>query len=289
MTDPIQPGVPASAPTALSDVERKKVAELAHQFESMLMTQMLREMRKSMLTEEEAGSGYGAAAMTDTVDVELGSALTRAGGFGLSDVLIKAFDRQASGRKPSAAPGPLAPVNAAGTVMTPAMPPPSTVAAPAPAIPAPAAVMAAPATVPSPGSTAAGPAPAGGPMLPGGRVSSGFGWRTDPFNGQVRFHSGTDVKMAYGRDVQSAAAGRVSFVGEQSGYGLVVKIDHGNGLETRYGHLSQTAVQVGETVGSGQLVARSGNSGRSTGPHLHFEVLENGRAVPPETMGQLLH
>ena len=305
MTDPIQSGIPASAPNALSDVERGKVAELARQFESMLMTQMLREMRKSMLTEEEAGSGYGAAAMTDTIDVELGSALSRTGGFGLADVLIKAFDRQATGRKPAAAAGPLAPVSS-GEIATPsARSPVSAVAAPARAAVAPAAISSAPAMVPSPdstGATAAVPLPAsrsdatGGsstpsaaPVLPEGRVSSGYGWRADPFNGQLRFHSGTDVKMAYGRDVQSAAAGRVIFVGEQSGYGLVVKIDHGNGLETRYGHLSHATVQVGETVGSGQRVARSGNSGRSTGPHLHFEVLENGRAVAPETMGQLLH
>jgi murein DD-endopeptidase MepM/ murein hydrolase activator NlpD len=276
MTDPIQAGLPASAPNAPSDVERKKVAELARQFESMLMTQMLREMRKSMLTPEEAGSGYGAAAMTDTIDVELGSALSRTGGFGLADVLIKAFDRQATGRKPAAAAGPLAPVSS-GEIPAPSAPSPaSAVAAPARANVAPAAI-------------SATPAPAAAPVLPEGRVSSGYGWRIDPFNGQARFHSGTDVKMAYGREVQSAAAGRVTFVGEQSGYGLVVKIDHGNGLETRYGHLSHASVQVGETVRSGQLVARSGNSGRSTGPHLHFEVLENGQAVAPETMGQLLH
>jgi murein DD-endopeptidase MepM/ murein hydrolase activator NlpD len=305
MTDPIQSGAPASAPNALSDVERKKVAELARQFESMLMTQMLREMRKSMLTEEEAGSGYGAAAMTDTIDVELGSALSRTGGFGLADVLTKAFDRQAAGRKPAGAAGLLAPVSS-GQIATPSpLSPVSAVAAPARATAAPAAISSVPAMVPSAGSTAAtgavptpasradktgeSSAPSAVPVLPEGRVSSGYGWRTDPFNGQVRFHSGTDVKMAYGGDVQSAAAGRVTFVGEQSGYGLVVKIDHGNGVETRYGHLSHATVHVGETVGSGQRVARSGNSGRSTGPHLHFEVLENGRAVAPETMGQLLH
>jgi murein DD-endopeptidase MepM/ murein hydrolase activator NlpD len=127
------------------------------------------------------------------------------------------------------------------------------------------------------------------PVLPEGRVSSGYGWRTDPFNGHARFHSGTDVKMAYGKDVLSAAEGRVSFVGDQPGYGLTVRIDHGNGLETRYAHLSESSLHQGDAVKSGQVIARSGNSGRSTGPHLHFEVLENGKAVNPETMGLLLH
>jgi murein DD-endopeptidase MepM/ murein hydrolase activator NlpD len=247
----------------------------------MLMTQMLREMRKSMLTDEEPSSGYGAAAMTDTIDVELGSALSKSSGLGLSDMLIQAFDRQAAGRAP------------AGRTSPSSVPSAPAVGAAAPA---------APAAIASPATTVVSPTPAGaplephdeasataGPVLPEGRVSSGYGWRSDPFNGQVRFHSGTDVKMAYGQDVQSAADGRVSFVGEQSGYGLVVTIDHGNGVETRYGHLSQAVVRQGDAVTSGQVVARSGNSGRSTGPHLHFEVLDHGRAVAPETMGQLLH
>jgi murein DD-endopeptidase MepM/ murein hydrolase activator NlpD len=265
MTDPVQvqSAIPASAPAALTDVERKKVAELAHQFESMLMTQMLREMRKSMLTEDESGKGFGATAMTDTVDVELGSELSRAGGFGLSDMLIKAFDRQAAGRLRTA--NPSAP--AAGA-----------------ASPSPASVVATPASEPLTPAPATLP-----PVLPEGRVSSGYGWRADPFNGRARFHSGTDVKMAYGKDVQSVAGGRVAFVGEQSGYGLTVRIDHGNGVETLYAHLSQSVVQAGDTVSSGQVVARSGNSGRSTGPHLHFEVLDNGRAVAPEAMGRLLN
>jgi murein DD-endopeptidase MepM/ murein hydrolase activator NlpD len=277
MTDPIQSGVPAAASTALSDVERKKVAELAHQFESMLMTQMLREMRKSMLTEDETGTGLGAPAMTDTVDVELGSELSRTGGFGLSDMLIKAFDRQAAGRQPAAAPSTAAPVSVA--------PASSTVssAGSAPATVAPVVIP----TAPRPDDDGQ-PTAAVAPVLPEGQVSSGFGWRRDPFNGHPRFHSGTDVKMAYGKDVLSAATGRVSFVGEQSGYGLTVKIDHGNGLETRYAHLSESGLHAGDTVKSGQVIARSGNSGRSTGPHLHFEVLENGRAVAPETMGHLL-
>ena len=136
-------------------------------------------------------------------------------------------------------------------------------------------------------ATAASPVPAqaAGPSagvqfrtLPG-PVTSKFGWRSDPFTGRPQFHAGTDIRLAYGHDVQSVAAGRVKSVGEQAGYGLTVVIDHGQGLETRYAHLSNASVKAGDVVDSGQVVARSGSSGRSTGPHLHLEARRNGRAV----------
>ena len=138
---------------------------------------------------------------------------------------------------------------------------------------------AAPAPTPAPATEAATPVTA-----PSGRVSSAYGWRADPLNGHARFHKGTDIALAYGHEVQAAASGRVAFAGEQPGYGMTVVIDHGAGLETRYAHLSGYSVRVGDSVGSGQVVARSGNSGRSTGPHLHFEVLQGGRAVDPKSM-----
>jgi murein DD-endopeptidase MepM/ murein hydrolase activator NlpD len=230
--------------------------------------------------------------MTDTIDVELGSVLSKSSGFGLSDMLIQAFDRQAAGRAPAGLrtppPSAVPSLPAIGAAATAAQPNEPLGVVPASVSPATGVLSPRSSSTPLDQQDEAS-ASTVGPVMPEGRVSSGFGWRSDPFNGQVRFHSGTDVKMAYGQDVQSAADGRVSFVGEQSGYGLVVTIDHGNGVETRYGHLSQTAVRPGDQVTSGQVVARSGNSGRSTGPHLHFEVLDHGRAVAPETMGQLLH
>ncbi len=266
MHTPIVSAIPA-APSGARDVEHAKVVELAHQFEAMLMTQMLRSMRQSMLSESESDTdSFGKSTLTDTFDVELGQSLTKAGGIGLSDVLIRAFEKQISGRAPELA--------AAST--------PATMPAPEAGVPA--------VFAPLTSIDAADPGvPDTAPVLPEGRVTSAYGWRNDPFNGQVKFHSGTDVHMAYGQDVQSAAAGRVMFVGEQSGYGLTVMVDHGNGIQSRYGHLSSASVQPGDAVGSGQRIARSGNSGRSTGPHLHFEVLENGRAVDPETVGQHLH
>lgn len=113
-------------------------------------------------------------------------------------------------------------------------------------------------------------------------VSSSFGMRADPINGQQKFHKGTDIRAAYGQEVRAAAGGVVTFAGEQAGYGLVVKVDHGDGLETRYAHLSSADVRVGTPVEAGSLIARSGNSGRTTGPHLHFEVRQDGQPIDPE-------
>jgi murein DD-endopeptidase MepM/ murein hydrolase activator NlpD len=137
-------------------------------------------------------------------------------------------------------------------------------------------------------TTDVAPAVAGGLGLaqPAGAVTSPYGWRTDPINGQARFHAGADIRSAYGQEVRAAAAGRVAFAGEKGAYGETLVIDHGNGVETRYAHLSGYAVREGDLVDAGQLVARSGNSGRSTGPHLHFEVLKGGRAVDPSQMAQ---
>lgn len=112
-------------------------------------------------------------------------------------------------------------------------------------------------------------------------ISSGFGYRADPFTGGAAFHAGLDFKGPIGAPIYSAAAGRVSFVGVQQGYGNTVEIDHGNGLMTRYAHMSGFRARVGQRVEAGQVIGLIGNTGRSTGPHLHFEVRINDRAVNP--------
>ena len=112
-------------------------------------------------------------------------------------------------------------------------------------------------------------------------ITSGFGFRRDPFNGSAAMHSGIDFKGPIGSPVFAAADGRVSFVGQKSGYGNVIEITHGNGMLTRYAHLSRFDVKVGQLVAAGATIAGLGNSGRSTGPHLHFEVRINDRAVNP--------
>ncbi len=112
-------------------------------------------------------------------------------------------------------------------------------------------------------------------------LSSGFGVRSDPFNGAAALHAGIDITGDRGQPILAAAAGRVVSVGPQGGYGNLVIVDHGHGIQTRYGHLSGFDVRPGQMVARGQQIARMGSTGRSTGDHLHFEVRLNDRAVNP--------
>ena len=116
------------------------------------------------------------------------------------------------------------------------------------------------------------------------RMSSGFGYRRDPFTRRGAMHSGLDFKGPIGSPIYSAAKGTVSFVGRKAGYGKVVEISHGNGLKTRYAHMSKFRARVGQRVVAGDVIGAIGNTGRSTGPHLHFEVRINDRAVNPRPM-----
>jgi len=117
--------------------------------------------------------------------------------------------------------------------------------------------------------------------LEGGRISSSFGERVDPIDGKRRRHNGVDFAASEGAPVKASAAGVVKFSGRQPGYGNVVIIEHAGGYETRYAHNSDNLVRKGEVVSKGQVIASVGSTGRSTGPHLHFEVRCNGAAVNP--------
>jgi murein DD-endopeptidase MepM/ murein hydrolase activator NlpD len=112
-------------------------------------------------------------------------------------------------------------------------------------------------------------------------MSSGFGYRRDPFTGAGAMHAGVDFRGPIGTPILAAAPGRVSFVGVKSGYGNVVEVDHGQGIMTRYAHLSGFTTRAGVKVAAGQQIAKMGSTGRSTGSHLHFEVRLNGVAVNP--------
>ncbi|GGC04544.1 peptidase M24 [Novosphingobium endophyticum] len=112
-------------------------------------------------------------------------------------------------------------------------------------------------------------------------VSSSFGYRSDPFTGAAAFHAGLDFPGPLGSPIYAAAKGKVTFVGRRPGYGNCIEISHGNGLMTRYGHLSAFKVKAGQKVDTGTVIAGMGSTGRSTGSHLHFEVRVNGRPVNP--------
>lgn len=115
-----------------------------------------------------------------------------------------------------------------------------------------------------------------------GKLESGVGGRRNPFSGRgYEYHEGLDIDAGYGMPVQVAASGKVMIAGWQRGYGNVVYVDHGSGLSTRYGHLSGIDVSVGQTVTRGQTIGLVGSTGRSTGPHLHYEVRINNQPVDP--------
>jgi len=124
--------------------------------------------------------------------------------------------------------------------------------------------------------------PEGRPVT-AGYVSSQFGSRTDPFTGRRAFHKGVDFAGREGAEVVAVASGVVIWSGDRYGYGQLVEINHGNGYITRYAHNVDNLVAVGDTVRRGQVIARMGDTGRATGPNLHFEVLLNDRPVDPLT------
>ena len=133
-------------------------------------------------------------------------------------------------------------------------------------------------------------------IVPGGRpvtqgwISSYFGHRADPFTGRKAYHRGVDFAGPAGAQVVAVASGVVTYSKERFGYGKTVEINHGNGYVTRYAHNQKVLVGIGETVKKGQPIALIGSTGRSTGPHLHFEVLKQGRAVDPMSfVRQLSH
>ncbi|MGB3611158.1 MAG: peptidoglycan DD-metalloendopeptidase family protein [Cellvibrio sp.] len=123
---------------------------------------------------------------------------------------------------------------------------------------------------------------AGRPVLKGW-MASRFGRRTDPFTGNVAFHAGIDFATREGSDVISVAAGVVTISARHADYGNMVEINHGNGYATRYAHNKTNLVKVGDVVKKGQIIALVGSTGRSTGPHVHFEVYKHGRPVDPAT------
>ncbi|MCW9012702.1 MAG: M23 family metallopeptidase [Gammaproteobacteria bacterium] len=119
-----------------------------------------------------------------------------------------------------------------------------------------------------------------------GWISSYYGMRTNPFTGKLQFHKGMDFAAKSGSDVLAVAGGVITWSGKRYGYGNLVEINHGNGYVTRYGHNETNLVKVGDTVKKGQTISLMGSTGRSTGPHVHFEVLKNGRQINPQKFVQ---
>lgn len=124
--------------------------------------------------------------------------------------------------------------------------------------------------------------PSGRPIT-SGWLSSHYGYRNDPFTGQRAWHQGVDFAGKAGDEVIAVASGVVSWSGDRSGYGTMVEVAHGDGLVTRYAHTAENLVEIGDLVRQGEPVALMGSTGRSTGPHVHFEVFKHGRPVDPSS------
>jgi murein DD-endopeptidase MepM/ murein hydrolase activator NlpD len=268
--DSVQGDTSAPAATSTSASAKQtpeQLKSLAAQFESLLLNQMMNAMRSSMFDDDDKDAGFAKGPLADAMYSELSLALSRAGGFGLGSSILGPLMREAGqGTGNITLPGNLSmPLSMTvpdlgGRNLVEAM-------------------SAASAAGSDPSMAMPGMDTSLARTLSSARVSSQFGWRQDPLDGTMKFHSGTDVAMPVGQDVPAAIAGRVTYAGDRSGYGLTVEVDHGNGLVTRYAHLSEVSVQVGNTVGQGQALAKSGATGRVTGPHLHFEVLDQGQPM----------
>lgn len=256
-------------------LDRERLVKMAQEFEGMLLLQMVRQMRQSMLAdgEEEDDLGLGKATMTDTFDVEFANYLAKQGGIGLSKTIEQQFEKAEKSKADAAA---LKELGAQPTAKPLEAAPASIDLPTTPSFAAPSFAAPRQTVEPSPEQDQALVMPLESD------TSSAFGWRADPLRGRRKFHNGVDLRAAYGTEVPTAAPGKVTFAGERGGYGLLVVVEHSNGVETRYAHLSSTAVQPGDSVAAGQTIGRVGSSGRSTGPHLHFEVLLDGKRVNPE-------
>jgi murein DD-endopeptidase MepM/ murein hydrolase activator NlpD len=237
---------------------------LAAQFESLLLSQMLRDMRSISFDDDES-TGFGGGPLTDALISELGLALSRAGGFGLGQALLEPLQRETMDAAD--------PDGAAALAS-------KLLSAPA-SIELGAGTRGLPIGVEATSMPLAGAFGSPATVAIQGRLSSAYGWRQDPITGAEKFHRGADIAMPEGRDVPSAMAGKVTFAGDRGGYGLMVIVDHGNGKTTRYAHLSEISVAAGDQVAAGQTVGKAGSTGRATGPHLHFELLEEGKVVDP--------
>ncbi len=242
--------------------------EAAQQFEALLLNEMIKAMRATEM-ESDLFSSQQTKTYREMFDTQLAQHISEAGGIGLARVIHHQLVRQA--------------LNGGEEEVTPSGSALEKTVAPLPhlslinrAIEATGShraveVTAAPATVSL--------------HLPvEGRITSRFGARRDPIHGRARHHQGLDIAAPRGTPIRAAADGVVVFSGYQRGYGWTAVIEHADGTHTRYAHAEELFVKHGEYVTAQQEIASVGSSGRATGPHLHFEVVRNGRRINPEAI-----
>lgn len=234
---------------------QKELKAAAAEFESLFINQMLKNMRDTVVKSELFHGGNAEEIYTSMLDTELSKSMANSGGIGLADMLLRQFS--GAGNEAASEPVGAKAANKSSGVEAPA----------APAVSAP--------VEEQKGLSF--------PLRELKRISSGFGPRKDPFTGKSRFHHGLDIAAEKGTPVFAAAPGKVVFSGPKGGYGNLIEVLHEDGVVTRYGHNAENLVKEGDIVGPSEPIARVGSTGRSTGPHLHFEILKDGKALDPDT------
>ncbi|MDQ1355102.1 MAG: hypothetical protein QG657_5411 [Acidobacteriota bacterium] len=239
--------------------KEEKIKRVAIQFEEILINTLLKETLKEEKEDEEEGLPLRTGSFTDLRQMFLSQYIADNGGLGYREIIeqqikahyfnedIKNNDNNIDNNKP-ASPTSL-PVSTLHTV--------------------PAAPAASPISMENISNPVTGP------------ISSDYGWRKDPIDGLTRFHTGVDFDIPSNTPVKSFMEGKVTFSGWEKGYGYLVEITHPNGMVSRYGHNSELKVKEGDHVDSGAVIALSGSSGRSTGPHLHFELRKGEFSLNP--------
>jgi len=243
---------------AATDNNSGELKRVAQEFESLFVAYLLKVMRETVEESDSSEGGFGKSIYTDLFDQEFSREIARQGALGISDLLMKhLLTEDAAIRGGGAGQRPVDEMPVDPATFTPAR---------------------------ISGQSAGGEPDADIPdfqMPLAAPVSSAFGMRKDPFTHQVRFHKGLDLAAPAGTEVRAAMAGEVALAGYQQGYGNTVVVQHAGGVQTRYAHLGSIEVRKGDTIAAEQVLGSVGNTGHSTGPHLHFEITRSGAQVGP--------
>lgn len=280
---------PSTTLSGASARDEQAVRKAATEFEALLLAQLTAALNPAEEDEDGLFSSGSSGFYKQMFSEQIATTMARSGGIGLADSILQQlglnnfansahgarraveFARAVRGVESENKP-PLEVTAASTPVALPLMPasePVSLPAAPAPIASAKVEALKSP------------PAEVSLEIPIKGRISSRFGARRDPLHGRHRQHTGVDIAAPRGTPIPAAAAGTVVFAGRRGGYGNLVEIEHADGRRTRYAHTDRILVTVGDAVQDGQPIATVGSTGRSTGPHLHFEIKENGAAVDP--------
>ncbi len=247
--------------TEYTPEERQRLSDSSQEFEAMLVNLMISEMRKGMVSEEGQEGLFEDSQTTKVfrsmLDYEYSKALADHENLGLAEQIMDQFGIPTENGTFR--------LQAPDDIAHPGLSPLSAIASMLPT---------------HPESASYGDGKFLRPAA--GVVSSGFGMRIHPLTHKYQMHQGVDIAMPTGTRIHAAESGRVTFAGHKDGYGKVVIMEHADGYQSVYGHLSDIGVEAGDVVRRGETIGLSGNTGRSTGPHLHFEILKDGKRLDPE-------